>query len=254
MALVNKLSVLIPMSFPFLAVTPRHLGLGGRNTLFRRRLFFRTVVMPLPEGDIDLSVDSCLKRVEAIPIDVFGLYIYHDLKNQAFVSLTKKQSTTQDLIDRARRADNQSFVRSMEEFELPAKVRVGSAIEMVSIVFHTVTEDFVKRHQQILNLIEKSDRIETRQDSLSFFENDTQIQHIPKSSNVELYKNLFTISHPYDTSIDSKVGEFTSSNELVKHFEKTRTRAFFREHGASLKSALIGVLRWVDSKIAHTSS
>jgi len=243
----------MPMSFPRFGVTPRHFGRGGLNILSRRKFDFRTVVMPFPEGDIDLSVASCVTRVEAIPIDVYGLYLYHELKEAAFVSLTRKQCDAEELIDRARRNDNLSFVRSMEEFELPAKVRVGSAIEMVSIIFQTEAEEFVSTHKKMMSLIENSTRLEVDGDALVFYDGHTQIQRVEKTANTKLYIDLFTISHPVDDTLDAKISGFTNSNELVQHFERTRTRDFFRNNGARLKAALCGVLRWVDSRSAPSA-
>ena len=116
---------------------------------------------------------------------------------------------------------------------------------MTMLFFQTEAEDFIKRRSKIIKDIISHRRVEFLGESMRFFKDHTQVNEIKSPSNVGLYKSLHIIHYPEDSKIDDAVSSFLTNNQLVQHFEKTRTKEYFLQVGEKMKGALMHILTWV---------
>lgn len=200
----------------------------------------------MPDAGSDLSADSCIDRAEAIPDVVYATYVYGTTKNELYKVLAQNKAVSmEELAERARAAGDQAFERTIEA-ETTASIQVGDAIRMTILFLQTAAEDFVKRRSKLIEQICTTRRMEMEGRTMRFYDEHTQIKEVTGSpSNCGLYRALHTVHFPEDPKIDDPAAGFTTVNQLVQHFEATRSKEHFLERGRGLKRALIDVLAWV---------
>lgn len=201
--------------------------------------------MPRPQEGSDLSAESCIERLEAIPIDTYALFVYSSSKWEWYENLAQnKVLSKEDLMERARAAGDVAFEKTTDA-ETTASMKVSDAIRMTMLFFQTEAEDFIKRRSKVIKDVINHRRIEVSGVTLRFYKDHTQVNEIKSPDNVELYKALHTIHYPEDPKIDDVVSTFLTNNQLIQHFERTRTKEYFLERGENLKQSLTHILTWV---------
>lgn len=200
--------------------------------------------MPRPQEGSDLSADSCIERLEAIPIDTYALFVYDTSKWEWYENLAQNKSLAKDdLTERARAAGDVAFEKTTDA-ETVASMKVSDAIRMTMLFFQTEAEDFIKRRSKVIKDVISHRRVEVSGATMRFFKDHTQVNEIKSPNNVDLYKALHTIHYPEDPKIDDVVPTFLTNNQLVQHFERTRTKEYFLKTGENLKRALVHILTW----------
>lgn len=203
--------------------------------------------MPLPDEGGGLSVDKYIVRVDAIPDDVYGLYCHHTTKHNWYKSLVRGDALEYDaLLERAQAVGDKSFVKSIET-GTQAAIRIEGVIEMVTLCLETFADEFCKSHTKLLEKIRTTARMTVHgETTLRFFKDHTQIFECRGApGNMPLYTSYHTIHFPEGGMIDDPVGAFTHNNEMIRHFEETRTVQHFMDTGKKLKIALRRILEWI---------
>ncbi len=180
-------------------------------------------------------------------MDVYGLYCHHTIKHKWYKTLVKGKPLGYDaLLERAQATGDKSFVKSIET-GTQAAIRIESAIEMVTLCLETFAKDFCKSHTKLLEKIRTTPRMTVHGDTtLRFFKDHTQIFECRGApGNMALYSSYHIVHFPEGGTIDDVVGTFNHNNELIHHFEETRTIKHFMVTGEKLKTALRRILEWI---------
>jgi hypothetical protein len=204
--------------------------------------------MPTPETGFDLSPRMCVDRVEAIPDDHYALFVYYTSRMEQYRVLAQgKAITMADMVERARAADDTTFVETTD-CEAQAEIWIRDAIEMTMIVFKTYAANFVDSHTRLLKILETTPRMKVvGSTKLRFFKGHTQIREcVVSQKNMDLYVAYHRMHHHEDIEIDDGVAEFTLNNELMRHYQGTRNKAYFMAMGTKLKEALKTILLWTE--------
>lgn len=201
--------------------------------------------MPSPEERSDFSAESCIERLEAISVETYALYVYGTSKWEWYENLAQnKVLSKDDLTERARAASDVAFEKTTDA-ETAASIKVSDAVRMTMLFFQTEADDFIKRRSKAIENIISHRRVEFLGETMRFYKDHTQVNEIKSPSNVELYKALHKIHYPENSKIDDAVSTFLTNNQLVQHFERTRTKEYFMRVGEEIKAALIYILTWV---------
>lgn len=173
------------------------------------------------------------------------MYVYATSKAERYKDLVQtKALPIDDLIERARAVGDVAFVKSVE-IETAATIQVGDAIEMVMLFFETTHADFVKRRSKLFKNLKTCRRAAWQETQICFYDNHTQIASAKGSpGNLGLYRAVHTAHFPENYEIDDAIPGLTTNNQLIQHFETTRSKAHFLETGVGLKDALLAILKW----------
>lgn len=161
----------------------------------------------------------------------------------------KTPHTDEMLIEMAQAEDDQAYFKTMSDKLLPAVVHVNDAITLVLELFKLKCQDFVERRQKTLAGLKQCTRMEViGGTTMRLYKGHTQIGEGQKSpENIKIYRAYYNIHHLDDPQIDDLVPTFSTKNQLIHHFERTRTNEYFNKRGEILRGALKDMLEWINA-------
>lgn len=182
-------------------------------------------------------------------METFAIFVYSKTKYDRYNVLAQNKALSiEELTERARAAGDTAFEKTIEA-ETTASIKVDDAIRMTMLFLQTNEESFMKKRSKLVNLICSTRRMEMVDCAMRFFEDHTQIKETKSSpQNCKLYQALHTVHFPENSKIDDCVASFTTNNQLVQHFERTRSKEHFLLVGAQLRTALQTILEWVKER------
>lgn len=207
--------------------------------------------MPAPDEGADFSVESCEARVLAIPEPKFAYYVYQTTRKEMVRRFCHKDPLSDDvMIEMAQAEHDQSYYKPMTNKLLPAMVRVNDAITLVLEVFKIKCAEFVEARKKTLAGLKNCTRMEmVGESTMRLYDGQTQIGEGQKSpENVRIYRAYYNIHHLDDVKVVEEIAKCNNKNQLIHHFEKTRTNAYFTERGAVLRESLLTILDWVKKR------
>jgi hypothetical protein len=194
--------------------------------------------------------------VEAIPASVMATAIYNNSKWAVIHHMPLNLNTIVSeprVVEMAKSAGDVSYVKAVEEYEMPASINVKDARSMVMLALNKDAAAFMKARAITLKMLEDYPKIEYSDVGFVLYKGYEEVYSKKCSAgNMVLYKAYHRIHHHEDASMYDPISSFETFDQLNRYFEETRTKDYFMEAGKRLKDAMRDILEWIKKTIAES--